>query len=90
MCVCGNTGMIKYYDGKLDAVVERPCKRCQQKEEVAAMLELSTPEKVALIGSLSDKLKWLHGYGGGRAEHVQTALRLVEICKLLPEGGDAA
>ncbi len=51
---------------------------------------LSTSETVALIGALCDKLRWTYSSGGTRAEHVQTALRLVELSKTLPEAEDTA
>jgi hypothetical protein len=48
-------------------------------------IKLTTPEKYALIGALCDKLKWLYGYGCNRAEHMETAGRLLELTESLPD-----
>jgi hypothetical protein len=53
-------------------------------------IKLTTPEKYALIGALCDKLKWLYGYGGNRAEHMETAGRLLELAESLPDDSDGA
>lgn len=49
---------------------------------------LDAKEKYTLIGALCDKLKWQYSYGGTRADHLQLARRLVEICEALPEEVD--
>lgn len=51
---------------------------------------LDTSERVVLIGALCDKLKWGYSHGFTRAEHLQIALRLKELCQSLPEEGDSA
>lgn len=51
---------------------------------------LTTPETVALIASLCNQLRWAYGYGRTRADHIQLALRLVELSKTLPDNGDGA
>lgn len=51
---------------------------------------LNTSEKYTLIGAMSDKLRWLYSVGGTRADHLQVAKRLVEICESLPDDFDGA
>lgn len=53
-------------------------------------IRLSTPEKYALVDALCTKLRFLHGYGGTRADHVEVARRLVELCESLPGDSDGA
>lgn len=57
-----------------------------RRQEKAMIID--TQEKITLIGALCDRLKWT--YTGTRADRVQIAFRIVELCKSLPDDGDGA
>jgi hypothetical protein len=57
---------------------------------IQADIRLTTPERHMLIDALAAKLQGLHSVGGTRADYVETAVRILELAKSLPDDGDAA